>query len=171
MSFVALFESIWNKPKVTKRRKKTQSHKMVNIYVSCFSLAASQFPRRVSKKASHLVKSHSTKWVTGTLAPAYLFIYYLSSLFIYTLFILVRLFQGPLWVPISVWGCSDPCVEEEGWDDPPGWGFWATSLVGCVVVFGKSMEVLQPGAFGSRKEVKACGCAGGAALIVPKGEQ
>lgn len=135
MSFVALFESIWNKPKVTKRRKKTQSHKMVNIYVSCFSLAASQFPRRVSKKASHVVKSHSTKWVTGTLAPAYLFIYYLSSLFIYTLFILVRLFQGPLWVPISVWGCSDPCVEEEGWDDPPCVGVLSNFsgwVCGCV---------------------------------------
>lgn len=123
MSFVALFESIWNKPKVTKSRRKKKKHKMVNIYVSCFSLAASQFPRHVSKKASHLVKRHGTRWVTGTLAPAYLFIYYLSSLFIYTLFILVRLFQGPPWVPISVWGCSDPCVEEEGWDEPLGGGF------------------------------------------------
>lgn len=43
---------------------------------------------------------------------------------------------------------------------------------GCVaVVFGKPIKVLQSGAVWNRKNVKACDCAGGAALIVPKGEQ
>lgn len=113
MSLVALFESFKEKKQTNQKEKK--NHKMVNTYVSSFSLAASQFPRCVSSKGLHT-------WWKATAQNELLVHWCLPTYFFIYLFILPCLFQESPWFPLSVWDCSDPFVEEKGWDDPHGVG-------------------------------------------------